>query len=170
MADMVVAITDNLVDHPICPVSIPQYQVDYIVKVDSIGDPKGISTGALRMTSNPRDLLMARLAAKVIEHAGYFKTGFGMQLGAGAASVATGKFLRESMLRDKVIANFAIGGILGPFCDLLDEGLIKTLFDTQVLTPGPSSPYEITPDIRNMTAHSILTPGTRARWSISWIT
>jgi citrate lyase subunit alpha/citrate CoA-transferase len=131
MADTVVAITDNLVDHPICPVSIPQYQVDYIVKVDSIGDPKGISTGALRLTSNPRDLLMARLAAKVVEYAGYFKTGFGIQLGAGAASVAAGKFLRESMLRDNVIANFAIGGIVGPFCDLLDEGLIKTLFDTQ---------------------------------------
>ncbi|KYZ75294.1 citrate lyase subunit alpha [Anaerosporomusa subterranea] len=131
MADTVVAITDNLVDHPICPVSIPQYQIDYIVKVDSIGDPKGISTGALRVTSNPRDLLMAKTAAKVIEYAGYFKEGFGMQLGAGAASVATGKFLRETMLRDKVVANMAIGGILGPFCDLLDEGLIKTLFDTQ---------------------------------------
>jgi len=131
MADTVVAITDNLVDHPICPVSIPQHQVDYIVKVDCIGDPKGISTGALRVTSNPRDLQIAKLAAKVIEHAGYFKEGFGMQLGAGAASVATGKYLREVMIRDKVAASFAIGGIVGPFCDLLDEGLIRTLFDVQ---------------------------------------
>ncbi|MCX7781133.1 MAG: citrate lyase subunit alpha [Negativicutes bacterium] len=131
MADTVVAITDNLVDHPICPVSIPQYQVDYIVKVDCIGDPKGISTGALRVTTNPRDLHIAKLAAKVIEHAGYFKEGFGMQLGAGAASVATGKYLRDIMLRDKIVANFAIGGIVGPFCDLLDEGLIRTLFDVQ---------------------------------------
>jgi citrate lyase subunit alpha/citrate CoA-transferase len=131
MADTVVAITDNLVDHPICPVSIPQHQVDYIVKVDSIGDPKGISTGALRVTSNPRDLQLAKFAAKVIESAGYFKEGFGMQLGAGAASVATGKFLREMMLRDKITASFAIGGIVGPFCDLLDEGLIRTLFDVQ---------------------------------------
>lgn len=131
MADVVVAITDNLVEHPICPVSIPQYQVDYIVKVDSIGDAKGISTGSLRLTSNPRDLLLAKLAAKVIENAGYFREGFAMQLGAGAASVATGKFLRDIMLREKVVANMAIGGILGSFCDLLDEGLIKTLFDTQ---------------------------------------
>jgi citrate lyase subunit alpha/citrate CoA-transferase len=35
------------------------------------------------------------------------------------------------MLRDKISASFAIGGIPGPFCDLLDEGLIKTLFDAQ---------------------------------------
>ncbi len=131
MADTVVAITDNVVEHPICPVSIPQYQVDYIVKVDCIGDPAGISTGALRVTSNPRDLHIAKLAAKVIEHAGYFNEGFGMQLGAGAATVAAGKYLREVMLRDNVAASFAIGGVVGPFCDLLDEGLIRTLFDVQ---------------------------------------
>ncbi|MDF2929332.1 MAG: citrate lyase, alpha subunit [Anaerospora sp.] len=108
MADTVVAITDNLVDHPICPVSIPQHQVDFIVKVDCIGDPKGISTGALRLTSNPRDLQIAKLAAKVIERGGYFKEGFGMQLGAGAASVATGKYLRDVMIRDKVANPFVI--------------------------------------------------------------
>jgi citrate lyase subunit alpha/citrate CoA-transferase len=85
----------------------------------------------LRVTSNPRDLQIAKLAAKVIEYAGYFKEGFGMQLGAGAATVAAGKYLRQVMLRDKVAASFAIGGIVGPFCDLLDEGLIRTLFDVQ---------------------------------------
>ncbi len=131
MADTVVAITDNLVDHPVFPVSIPQYQVDYIVKVDSIGNPAGISSGALRVTTNPRDLHIAKMAAKVIERAGYFKPEFAMQLGAGAASVATGKYLRETMLREKIRARLAIGGIPGPFCDLLDEGLIGTLFDVQ---------------------------------------
>ncbi len=130
-ADRVIALTDNLVEHPLCPVSIPQHQVDYIVKVDSIGDPKGISTGALRTTSNPLDLRLGQLAAKVIERSGYFKNGFGMQLGAGAASVAAGRFLRETMLKNKIVANFANGGIVGPFCDLLEEGLIRTLFDVQ---------------------------------------
>lgn len=130
-ADVVVAVTDNLVDHPICPVSIPQHQVDYVVKVDAIGDPKGISTGALRGSKNPRDLIMAKMAARVIEHAGYFKEGFAMQLGAGAASVSAGLYLRELMLRDKITAGMAIGGILGAFCDLQDEGLIRTMFDTQ---------------------------------------
>jgi len=130
-ADRVVAITDNLVDGVLCPVSIPQHFVDYIVAVDSIGDPKGISSGALRLTGNPRDLQIARYAARIIEKGGYYHDGFGMQLGAGAASVAAGRFLREAMLRDKISASFAIGGIPGPFCDLLDEGLIKTLFDAQ---------------------------------------
>lgn len=130
-ADKVVAVTDNLVPYTICPVSIPQSQVDYIVAVDQIGDPKGISSGSLRYSNNPRDLRIAQMAAKVIEHSGYFKDGFGMQLGAGAASVATGRFLRDKMLQDKITASFAIGGIAGPFTDLLEEGLIQTLFDVQ---------------------------------------
>ena len=130
-ADTVVAITDNLSPTPLCPVSIPQHQVDFIVPVERIGDPKGIATGSLRGSQNPRDLIIARMAATVVEHAGYFKNGFGMQLGAGAASVSTGLFLRERMLRDNITAAFAIGGILGAFCDLLNEGLIGTMFDTQ---------------------------------------
>jgi len=130
-ADTVIAITDNLTDSVLCPISIPQYLVDWIVKVDSIGDPRGISSGALRITTNPRDLLLARQVSTVIEHAGWYRDGFTLQLGAGAASVAAGRFLREIMLRDKITADFAIGGIPGPFCDLLDEGLIRTLFDTQ---------------------------------------
>jgi citrate lyase subunit alpha/citrate CoA-transferase len=130
-ADMVVAVTDNLVEHPLCPVSIPQHQVDYVVAVDCIGDPKGIATGALRGTKNPRDLIIAKMAATVIERAGYFKDGFALQLGAGAVSVATGSLLRDMMLRDRITASMGIGGIVGPFCDLLDEGLVRTLFDTQ---------------------------------------
>ena len=130
-ADTVVAVTDNLMPHPICPVSIPQYQVDYVVAVDRIGDPKGIATGSLRGSKNPRDLIIAKMAAQVAEHAGYFKEGFAMQLGAGAASVSAGLYLREIMLREKITASMAIGGILGAFCDLQDEGLIRTMFDTQ---------------------------------------
>lgn len=130
-ADKVVAITDHLVAHPICPVSIPQTQVDYVVQVDCIGDPKGISSGALRYTSNPRELKIAQMAARVMEYSGYYKEGFGMQLGAGAASAAAGRYLREIMVRDNIKARFAIGGILAPFVELLEEGLIETIFDVQ---------------------------------------
>lgn len=130
-ADKVVAVTDHLVDHHICPVSIPQTQVDYIVPVERIGDPKGISSGSLRYTNNPRDLRIGQMAAKVMEYSGYFKDGFGMQLGAGAASLAVGRYIRESMIKDQITASFATGGIVGPFVDLLEEGLVKTLFDVQ---------------------------------------
>jgi citrate lyase subunit alpha/citrate CoA-transferase len=47
-ADRVVAITDNLVRYPACPIDISQDYVDYVVKVDSIGDPQGIVCLGLR--------------------------------------------------------------------------------------------------------------------------
>ncbi|MEW9671881.1 citrate lyase subunit alpha [Ammoniphilus sp. 3BR4] len=130
-ADKVVAITDHLVDHPICPVSIPQTQVDFIVEVDQIGDPKGISSGSLRITTNPRNLRIGQMAARVMEYSGYFQDGFGMQLGSGAAAGAAGRYLKEKMLEQKISASFGIGGITGPFVDLLEEGLIRTVFDVQ---------------------------------------
>jgi citrate lyase alpha subunit len=69
----VVLLTEELVPFPNMPASLMQDQVDYIVQVDSVGDPAKISVGAARVTSNPRELMIARYAADVIEHSGYFK-------------------------------------------------------------------------------------------------
>src|SRR3954454_20069389 len=41
-ADHVVAITDNLVPYPACPIDITQEDVDFVVSVESIGDPRQI--------------------------------------------------------------------------------------------------------------------------------
>ncbi|WP_035342601.1 citrate lyase subunit alpha, partial [Dickeya sp. DW 0440] len=85
-AKTVVLLTESLVPFPNLPASIVQDQVDFVVPVDEVGDPAKISVGAARVTSNPRELLIARRAADVIEHSGYFKHGFSMQTGSGAAS------------------------------------------------------------------------------------
>ena len=130
-ADTVVAITDNLVPYPVHPISIPQTQVDYIVSVDSIGDPKGIASGALRISRNPRELLIAEYAAGVIEHSGYFKDGYSLQLGSGGASLAAAKFIKEKMIAQNITASFGIGGVTAPFVDMLESGLIETIFDVQ---------------------------------------
>jgi citrate lyase subunit alpha/citrate CoA-transferase len=130
-ADTVVAITDNLVPHPVHPISIPQTQVDYIVVLESIGDPKGIASGALRISRNPRELLIAEYAANVIEHSGYFKNGYSLQLGSGGASLSAAKFIKEKMIAQGITASFGIGGITAPFVDMLENGLIETIFDVQ---------------------------------------
>lgn len=130
-ADKVVAITDNLVPHPVFPISIPQTQVDFIVVLDSIGDPKGIASGALRISRDPRELLIAEYATGVIEYSGYFKDGWSLQLGSGGASLAAAKFIKEKMLAQGITASFGVGGITAPFVEMLEQGLIKTIFDTQ---------------------------------------
>ena len=130
-ADKVIAITDNLVTHPVHPISIPQTQVDYVVAVESIGDPAGIASGALRISRNPRELLMGEFAAGVIESSQYFQQGISLQIGSGGASLSAAKYIREKMLSRGITGSFAVGGITAPFVEMLEQGLFEIMFDTQ---------------------------------------
>ena len=75
--------------------------------------------------------MIARYAADVIEHSGYFNPGFSMQTGSGAAATACTRFMEEKMERSGVKARFALGGITGSPVDLHEKGLIEKLLDTQ---------------------------------------
>ncbi len=130
-AKNVVLITDNIVEYPNTPFSIHQDMVDYIVAVDSVGDPRGITTGATRITKNPRDLLLAKLVSEVVVNSGYFENGFSLQTGSGGASVAVTRFLREYMEERNVKARWALGGISGPMVKLHEDGFIGRLLDVQ---------------------------------------
>lgn len=130
-ADKVVAITDNLVEYPLYPISISQTLVDYVVVIDEIGDPSLISSGAARVTKNPLELEIAENAAKVLIDSGYIKNGFSFQAGTGGASLAVVKFLKEYMEENYIIGSFASGGISSYLVDMLEKGLFKAMFDTQ---------------------------------------
>src|SRR5208337_1067948 len=130
-AGKVVLLTPEIVPFPNYPASISQDRVDLIVQMDDIGDPSRIGVGAARVTKNPRELLIARRAADVIEHSGYFKDGFSMQTGSGAASTAATRFLEERMSARNITAGFALGGITGAIADLHEKGLVKTVVDVQ---------------------------------------
>lgn len=130
-ADKVVILTDDLVAYPNAPYSISEHQVDYVVEVDSVGDSSKIASGAIRDTKNPRDILLAQRAAKVIEHSGYFRSGFSIQTGSGGASLAAVKYLRQAMIDQNVKASFALGGITAHMVKLHEEGLIDRLIDVQ---------------------------------------
>lgn len=130
-ADKVVAITDHLVPHPLQYISIPQTQVDFIVEVDKIGDPAGIGTGALRISKDPKELLISEYAATVLEHSGLFREGFSLQLGSGGASLSAAHFIQEKMKMKNITASFGVGGITGIFVEMMEKGLVHTLFDAQ---------------------------------------
>ncbi len=74
-ANRVVVVTDNMVEYPCVPPSIRQNYVDYVVKVDTIGDASKIASGTTRITKAPLDLRIAQLAADAIIHSGHFKNG-----------------------------------------------------------------------------------------------
>lgn len=135
-ADNVVIITDNLVPYPNTPISIPQNHVDYVVLVDSIGDPDGIAKGATRYTRDPKELLIAENASKVITYSPYFKNGLSFQAGSGGSALAVARFLGEEMTKNNIKAGFALGGITTHLCDMLQEGLIEKILDTQSFDKG----------------------------------
>ena len=130
-ADWVVAVTDNLVRYPACPIDITQDHVDFVVKVDSIGDPQGIVSGTTRATSDPVGLQIAQTAAKVIAASGLLTDGFAFQTGAGGISLAVAAALKEVMHERRVQGSFASGGITGHIVDMLEAGLFRALFDVQ---------------------------------------
>lgn len=130
-ADKVVAITDNLVPYPACPIEISQIYVDYVVKVDSIGDQARIVSGTTKITKDPVGLKIAKTAAKVIEASKLVKDGMSFQTGAGGTSLAVADYLKDIMKEKGVTGSFAAGGITGYIVDMLEEGLFKNLFDVQ---------------------------------------
>lgn len=138
-ANKVVLLTDNLVDYPNTPASIKQTQVDYVVKVDQVGDPDRIGTGATRFTKNPKDLKIAKMVNDVIVHSPYFKQGFSFQTGSGGSALAVARFLRQSMIDNNITASFALGGITKPIVDLLEEGLVQKVMDVQDFDKGAAA-------------------------------
>lgn len=130
-ANRTVAVTDCLVDYPACPIEISQQLVDYIVPVESIGDVRGIVSGTTRITEDPVGLKIAAMAASVIEASGLLKNGFSFQTGAGGTSLAVASHVREVMKKNSIQGSFASGGITTHTVQMLQEGLFRTLLDTQ---------------------------------------
>ena len=130
-ADHVVVITDCLVPYPNVPASISQVDVDYVVVVDEIGNPKKIASNVVRMTQDRRELLMAEYCTQLIAESPYFKDGFSFQTGAGGASLAVNTMLQPILEEKGIKLGFAIGGITKPMCELLDAGLVRKIVDAQ---------------------------------------
>lgn len=130
-ADKVVAVTDNLVGYPACPIEITQDYVDYVVKVDSIGDPKGIVSGTTQITKDPVGLKIAKMTAQIIETSGLLKDGFSFQTGAGGTSLAVAAYVKDMMKKKSIKGSFAAGGTTGYIVEMLEEGLFNSIFDVQ---------------------------------------
>lgn len=160
-AKKVVVITDNLVPFPMLDWSIPQEYVDYVVQVEAIGNPKGIVSGTTKITRDPVGLVMASYAAKVIEASGLLKDGFCFQTGAGGASLAAAKFLKDIMLRKKIQGGVALGGITGYLVQMLNEGCFQSLMDVQCFDLDAVESIRSNPKHQEMSALQYAAPGSR---------
>lgn len=157
-ADKVVVVTDNLVPYPLADFSIPETQVDYVVTMDKIGDPAGIVSGTTRITRDPVGLIMADYAAQIIRHSGLLKDEFSFQTGAGGASLAAAKYLKDIMLEEKVTGSFGMGGITGYLVDMLNAGCFEALMDVQCFDLDAVQSICSNPGHREVTAAHYASP------------
>lgn len=112
-AEHVVAVTDGLVTEPLDYISIPQTQVDYIVEIESIGDPAGIATGSIRVSKNPAELVISKYVADVIKYAGILREGVIFQFGSGGIAISAAGFIQKEMQLANIKAAAGIGGASG---------------------------------------------------------
>ena len=161
-AKKVVVITDNLVPYPLQDFSISENWVDYVVEVDAIGNPKGIVSGTTQITRDPVGLVMASRAAQVIAHSGLLKDGFSFQTGAGGASLAAAKFLKEIMLKEGIQGSFGLGGITGYMVDMLQAGCFRSLLDVQCFDLKAVESIRTDPRHQEISALQYASPSSRS--------
>ena len=161
-AKKVVVITDNLVPYPLMDFSISEDFVDYVVTVDAIGNPKGIVSGTTQITRDPVGLVMAQHAARVIQNSGLLKDGFSFQTGAGGASLAAAKFLKDIMLKEGIQGSFGLGGITGYMVDMLQAGCFKSLMDVQCFDLKAVESLRTNPNHQEISAMQYASPSSRS--------
>lgn len=130
-ADRVIVVTDNLTPFPCVPWQIQGNNVDYVVEVESIGDPTKIVSGTTQVTKSPDRLLIAEYVARFLRDAGIIRDGFSFQAGAGGIALAFISFLKDIMKESGVRARFVRGGSTEYLVDLLREGLTDYILDGQ---------------------------------------
>ncbi len=130
-ADRVIVATDNLIPFPCIPWQIHGNYVDYVVVVDSIGEPSKIVSGTTEITRSPDRLLIAEYAARFVAETGIMSDGFSFQAGAGGTSLSFSIFLSEMMREHNIKARFARGGSNQYLVNMLEEGLVEYILDGQ---------------------------------------
>ena len=130
-ADRVIVVTDNLVPFPCIPWQIQGNNVDYVVEVESIGDPTKIVSGTTQITRSPDRLRISELVARFLRDSGIMRNGFSFQAGAGGIALAFVDYLARMMKDANVKASFVRGGSTKYLVDMLKEGLTGYILDGQ---------------------------------------
>src|SRR5437660_548402 len=130
-ADTVIVVTDNLVPFPCIPWQIQGNNVDYVVEVDSIGDPAKIVSGTTQITRSPDRLRIAEFVARFLRESGIMRNGFSFQAGGGGIALAFVDYLGRMMKEDGVKARFVRGGSTRYLVEMLHEGLTDYILDGQ---------------------------------------
>ncbi len=158
VAKNVIAITDSLAAFPVAPIDIPQDKVDFVVEVETIGNPAGIASGTTRPTMERVGLDIGQRAAVVIAASGLLEDGFSFQTGAGGISLAAGAVVGRAMGERRIKGSFVAGGITAFHVETLKAGLFRTLMDVQCFDQAAIRSYQTDPRHQSMSAAAYAAP------------
>ena len=130
-ADRVIVVTDNLVPFPCVPWQIHGQNVDYVVKLDRIGDPSKIVSGTTQITRSPERQLIAEQLARFVAEVGIMRDGFSFQAGSGGITLSFALYLKEHMKKAGLKARFIRGGSTQYMVQMLEEGYTDFILDGQ---------------------------------------
>jgi citrate lyase subunit alpha/citrate CoA-transferase len=130
-ADRTIMVTNNLVPFPCIPIQVSGTYVDFVVRQDSVGDPKKILSGTTELTRSPDRLYIAELTARFIRDSGLMRDGFSFQGGAGGISLAFAVDLHRMMQQAGVKAGWIHGGTTRYLVEMLEQGITPALVDGQ---------------------------------------
>lgn len=152
-----VVVTDYIVEKPV-KIDIDGRYVDYVIKVDQIGDPTGIVSGTTKPTKDPIQLKIAKDTAKLIKELDMIKPGMSFQTGAGGTSLAVALDVKNQMLKQSIKGSFASGGITHFLVDMHLNGLFERLYDVQCFDLEAVESYKNNPNHLSMSASTYGNP------------
>lgn len=152
-----VLITDTILEE-LKVIDIENKWVNYCLKVDHIGDPKGIVSGTTKPTKDPIQIKIAKDTVKLLDELGYIKDQMSFQTGAGGTSLAVANLLKTRMLEKNIKGSFASGGITGYLVDMHEKGLFERLYDVQCFDIEAIKSYLRNPNHLKMSASEYANP------------
>lgn len=156
-AKKVVLVTDSIYDE-LPKIELDSKYVDIVLKVDSIGDQKGILSGTTKITKDPVGLKIASLTSKLLNELGLIKDGMSMQTGAGGTSLAVAAYVKDMMIKNNIKGSFASGGITGYFVEMQKLGLFERLNDVQCFDIDAVKSYNENPNHYGMSGSKYANP------------
>ncbi|MBU6996239.1 MAG: citrate lyase subunit alpha [Theionarchaea archaeon] len=130
-AKKVIAVTDNLVEYPVTPMSIHQTHVDHVAEVETIGNPEQIVSGTTKVTKSPTNLQIAEYVVETMDALGIISEGASIQAGAGGISLSVTSQMGDLLEDRHIVGGFGLGGVTQYLVDMLHRGVIKKILDAQ---------------------------------------
>ena len=130
VAKRVVVITDHYVE-ALAGKHFTFPRIDAIIVTPRLGQRQGIESGTTKMRLHPLHDVIARKTMHALDTMGLLKDTLSFQTGAGSISLRITALLKDYLAQHHYTARFASGGITALHTQMLQEGLVKKLYDVQ---------------------------------------